>query len=119
MTKRSLRRLLEVTALTSATLLALSGHATLQSRGDDRQERGDHRRDHDDDDRRDGVLLPTGQFVTPTIVEDAVQQYLNPGLPAYPNFVAGEAVRSQLSPDGSTLAVPSEISKSASTRPGH
>ena len=105
MTKRSLRRLLEVTALTSATLLALSGHATLQSRGDDRQERGDHRRDHDDDDRRDGVLLPTGQLVTPTIIEDAVQQYLNPGLPAYPNFVAGEAVRSQLSPDGSTLAI--------------
>src|SRR5262249_50208883 len=35
----------------------------------------------------------------------AVQQFLNPGLPAYPNFVAGEAVRSQLSPDGTTLAV--------------
>ena len=30
---------------------------------------------------------------------------LNPGLPAYPNFVAGEAVRSQLSPDGTTLAI--------------
>ena len=28
-----------------------------------------------------------------------------PGLPAYPDFVAGEAVRSQLSPDGKTLAV--------------
>jgi hypothetical protein len=28
-----------------------------------------------------------------------------PGLPAYPNFVAGEAVRSQLSPDGKTLAI--------------
>ena len=35
----------------------------------------------------------------------AIQQLLNPGLPAYPNFVAGEAVRSQLSPDGSTLAI--------------
>jgi len=35
----------------------------------------------------------------------AVQQLLNPGLPAYPNFVAGEAVRSQLSPDGKTLAI--------------
>ena len=34
-----------------------------------------------------------------------MQQFLNPGLPAYPNFVAGEAVRSQLSPDGTTLAV--------------
>ena len=34
-----------------------------------------------------------------------MQQFLNPGLPAYPNFMAGEAVRSQLSPDGTTLAV--------------
>jgi len=49
--------------------------------------------------------LATGQFVTPTALRGAVQQFLNPGLPAYPNFVAGEAVRSQLSPDGKTLAV--------------
>jgi len=49
--------------------------------------------------------LATGQFVTPTAVAGAVQQFLNPNLPAYPNFVAGEAVRSQLSPDGTTLAV--------------
>jgi YVTN family beta-propeller protein len=52
-----------------------------------------------------GVRLATGQFITPTFVRGAVQQFLNPGLPAYPNFVAGEAVRSQLSPDGTTLAV--------------
>ena len=51
------------------------------------------------------MRLATGQFVTPTAIRDAVQQYLNPGLPAYPDFVAGEAVRSQLSPDGTTLAV--------------
>jgi len=54
------------------------------------------------------VMAPqtaTGQFVTPTAIRGAVQQFLNPGLPAYPNFVAGEAVRSQLSPDGKTLAV--------------
>ena len=49
--------------------------------------------------------LATGQYVTPTAVRGAVQQFLNPGLPAYPDFVAGEAVRSQLSPDGNTLAV--------------
>jgi len=49
--------------------------------------------------------LATGQFVTPTALHGAVQQFLNPGLPAYPNFIAGEAVRSQLSPDGKTLAV--------------
>src|SRR6267143_3576279 len=47
----------------------------------------------------------TGQYVTPTAIRGAVQQYLNPGLPAYPDFVAGEAVRSQLSPDGTTLAI--------------
>ena len=51
------------------------------------------------------VPLPTGQYVTPTAITGAVQQFLNPGLPAYPNFVAGEAVRSQLSPDGTTLAI--------------
>jgi DNA-binding beta-propeller fold protein YncE len=51
------------------------------------------------------MVLPSGQFVTPTAIDDAVQQYLNPGLPAYPNFIAGEAVRSRLSPDGTTLAV--------------
>lgn len=49
--------------------------------------------------------LATGQYVTPTALRGAVQQFLNPGLSAYPDFVAGEAVRSQLSPDGKTLAV--------------
>ena len=49
--------------------------------------------------------LATGQYITPLAVRGAKQQPLNPGLPAYPNFVAGEAVRSQLSPDGRTLAV--------------
>jgi DNA-binding beta-propeller fold protein YncE len=47
----------------------------------------------------------TGQYITPTALRGAVQQFLNPGLPGYPDFVAGEAVRSQLSPDGKTLAV--------------
>jgi YVTN family beta-propeller protein len=49
--------------------------------------------------------LATGQYVTPTAPRGAVQQFLNPGLPAYPGFIAGEAVRSQLSPDGTTLAI--------------
>jgi len=51
------------------------------------------------------LRLATGQHVTPTALRGAVRQFLNPGLPAYPGFVAGEAVRSQLSPDGTTLAV--------------
>jgi YVTN family beta-propeller protein len=49
--------------------------------------------------------LATGQYVTPLAIAGAVSQMLNPGLAAYPGFVAGEAVRSQLSPDGKTLAV--------------
>jgi len=57
-------------------------------------------------DGNNGTLpLPTGQYITPQAPTGAVQQLLNPGLPAYPDFVAGEAVRSQLSPDGSTLAI--------------
>src|SRR5256712_3496870 len=49
--------------------------------------------------------LATGQYITPTALRGSMQQLLNPGLSAYPNCVAGEAVRSQLSPDGTTLAV--------------
>jgi YVTN family beta-propeller protein len=113
MRKRSLQHLLKLSVLTSAALLALSARADLQDRNDDRQERNDDRRDGDDDrdhdddrgERHDIVRLATGQYVTPTAIKDAVQQYLNPGLPGYPNFIAGEAVRSQLSPDGTTLAI--------------
>ena len=58
-------------------------------------------------DGNNGTLpLPTGQYVTPTApLTNAIQQQLNPGLTNYPNFVAGEAVRSQLSPDCTTLAI--------------
>jgi YVTN family beta-propeller protein len=51
------------------------------------------------------LRLATGQYVTPTALRGSAQQLLNPGLADYPSFVAGEAVRSQLSPDGTTLAV--------------
>jgi len=109
MTNRSLRQVLRLSVVTSAALLVLSARAELQERKDDRQEQNRDRRDHDDDDeeedRKRFLPLPTGQFVTPTIMDGAVQQYLNPGLMAYPNFVAGMAVRSQLSPDGTTLAI--------------
>src|SRR3974390_3396254 len=47
----------------------------------------------------------TGQLISPAAIPGAVQRGLNPGLPAYPRFVAGEAVKSALSPDGKTLAV--------------
>ena len=51
------------------------------------------------------VELPTNLFITPLAIPGATQQLLNPGLPAYPNFVAGEALREAVSPDGKTLAV--------------
>jgi DNA-binding beta-propeller fold protein YncE len=51
------------------------------------------------------VQTATGQYITPTALRGALQQFLNARLPGYPDFVAGEAVRSQLSPDGSTLAI--------------
>jgi DNA-binding beta-propeller fold protein YncE len=106
--KRSLRQLFKVSALTSATLLAFSARATLQDVKADRQEQKAGRHDADGDDRFErlaGTVLPTGQYVTPMSIDGAVQQYLNPGLAAYPSFIAGEAVRAQLSPDGTTLAV--------------
>ncbi len=57
-------------------------------------------------DGNNGTLpLPTGQYVTPQKLTNSVQQLLNPHLPQYPNFVAGMAVRSKLSPDGTTLAI--------------
>jgi DNA-binding beta-propeller fold protein YncE len=52
-----------------------------------------------------GQRLATGQYVTPTALPSSVQQLLKPNLAAYPDFVAGGAVRSQLSPDGNTLAI--------------
>jgi hypothetical protein len=108
MTNRSLQHLLRLSVVTSAALLALSARADLRGRtADDHQERNADRREQSDDrrDRDDFVQLATGQYVSPTIIKGAVQQFLNPGLTGYPNFVAGEAVRSRLSPDGTTLAI--------------
>ena len=102
--------------LTLAMVLAMPAWARMQGRSDDRREKvSDDRReqggsaDRDDDDRGRGqgqvAVLPTGQYVTPTVIPQSHQQSLNPRLPAYPDFVAGEAVRSQLSPNGTTLAI--------------
>src|SRR5262249_28233488 len=117
MKKGMLLRAFRVTALTSAALLALSAPFTLQARAraraDQRQKHDDdddrRHRDRDDDDDRDFIgglaRIATRQVITPTALQDSVQQVLNPGLAAYPDFVAGMAVRSQLSPDGTTLAI--------------
>src|SRR6266404_1122118 len=57
----------------------------------------------DDDDKKSPT--PPGLYITPTALANAVQQELNPGLTNYPDFVAGEAVKAVVSPDGKTLAV--------------
>src|SRR5262245_3311412 len=82
------RNLLTLGVVAAAALLALPARA-------------------DDEHRRTltRAQLPTGQYITPLALPGAAQQFLNPGLPAYPDFVAGEAVRAQLSPDGTTLAI--------------
>ncbi|HEY4038627.1 MAG TPA: alkaline phosphatase family protein, partial [Burkholderiaceae bacterium] len=80
------------TALVAAAAVALSPLACAQHENGDGADEGAQR-------------LATGQWVTPTAPSGAIDQPLNPGLPAYPNFVAGEAVRSRLSPDGATLAI--------------
>ena len=90
MTTRSIGYMLKAGVFIATIFLTVSLRATLQDRwGSPRQ----------------GALLPSGHAITPDAVQNAVQQYLNPGLPEYPDFVAGQAVRSALSPDGTTLAV--------------
>jgi DNA-binding beta-propeller fold protein YncE len=49
--------------------------------------------------------LPTGVEITPTAAPGAIFQTLNPDLAGLPDFVAGQAVTTALSPDGSTLLV--------------
>jgi hypothetical protein len=69
-------------------------------------------RDRDDDhDGAKGSPTPPGLFITPTALKGAVQQNLKPALELsyfatnYPNFVAGQAVKAVVSPDGTTLAI--------------
>lgn len=82
MKKANLKTLFVRTALASAIVVAMQAQATVNA-----------------------TQLPSGQFITPKAIPGAIQQLLNPGLANYPDFVAGMAVKSQLSPDGATLAV--------------
>ena len=91
MKKQRFQNLLKVAILASAVQIAAQAHA---------EDEGNRGRP-----QPQPVPLATGQFITPTAMRGAVQQFLKPGLPAYPNFIAGEAVKSQLSPDGTTLAI--------------
>ena len=49
--------------------------------------------------------LPTGQFITPSAAPGAIFQNLLPGIEPFPNFAAGQAIRTVLSPDHRTLLV--------------
>jgi YVTN family beta-propeller protein len=89
----STRSFMLSTALAATAALALSTVACAQVEGSD------------DGDNSGAQQLSTGQWVTPLAPSGAIDQPLNPGLAKYPNFVAGEAVRSRLSPDGTTLAI--------------
>jgi YVTN family beta-propeller protein len=48
-------------------------------------------------------LTPTGQKITPTAAPGSKFVALNPGLPDYPRFTAGQAISMVLSPDHKTL----------------
>jgi hypothetical protein len=52
-----------------------------------------------------GTFLPTGQYITPTLVPNSSYQALNPGISQLPEFIAGGAVSIAKSPDGTILAV--------------
>jgi DNA-binding beta-propeller fold protein YncE len=49
--------------------------------------------------------LPTGMRITPTAARGAHFSTLNPNLPGAPEFTAGQAVATAVSPDGSTLLI--------------
>lgn len=52
-----------------------------------------------------GEMLPTGVRITPEAAGGALFQPLNPDLPSNPDFVAGQAVSTSVSPNGNTLLV--------------
>lgn len=51
------------------------------------------------------TVLSNGQSITPTAAPGSSFQTLNPGLADFPNFLAGYATDTRLSPDGRTLLV--------------
>jgi len=77
----------------AGTILVFAGLANAQSSA----------RLDDGDDKKSPT--PPGLYITPTALANAVQQPLNPGLANYPDFIAGQAVKGVVSPDGKTLAI--------------
>lgn len=50
-------------------------------------------------------MLPTGKRITPLAAPGATLQFLNPDLPDYPGYLAGQAISMARSPDATTLLV--------------
>lgn len=61
--------------------------------------------DDDDVSTAQNADLPTGMRITPTAARGAHFSSLNPNLPDAPEFTAGQAVATALSPDGNTLLI--------------
>ena len=49
--------------------------------------------------------MPSGQWITPLAPTGTVFKKLNPGLKDFPDYTAGQAVKTAISPDGGTLLV--------------
>jgi DNA-binding beta-propeller fold protein YncE len=52
-----------------------------------------------------GQVVSSGQVITPLAPANAKFSSLNPGLPDFPEYTAGQAVKTVISPDGATLLV--------------
>jgi len=78
----------------ASTILVFAGLANAQDQQGQQGQNGDNK-----------LPTPPGLYITPMALANAAQQPLNPGLTNYPNFVAGEAVKAVVSPDGNTLAI--------------
>jgi DNA-binding beta-propeller fold protein YncE len=61
--------------------------------------------DDDDASTAKSSDLPTGMRITPTAAPGARFSALNPDLPGSPEFTAGQAVSTAISPDGNTLLI--------------
>jgi YVTN family beta-propeller protein len=88
--------------LVALPLLVVTALSTTAQAGTIRDDQSNDRQDEKDDKKSP---TPPGLFITPTALPNAVQQELNPGLANYPSFVAGQAVKAVVSPDGKTLAI--------------
>ncbi len=53
----------------------------------------------------EGALLPTGKRITPLAAPGSRFELLNPGLQDFPQYVAGQAMSTAVSPDGKTLLI--------------